>query len=73
MSTLGNTQCGEIPVIPNWKMTSKGIVYEENERVQIICQDGFQAQVHSLTCRQGKWSTDGLPLKQVCTRESSLV
>lgn len=65
-------KCGETPVIPNGKVTSKHIVHEDNESVTIICKEGFQAQVDSLTCHNGKWSPDGLQLKNVCTRESSL-
>lgn len=66
-------KCGETPVIPNGKVIAVDTAYEENAMVQITCEEGFQAQVDSLTCRNGNWRSDGRPLKDVCTRESSSV
>lgn len=66
-------KCGETPVIPSGKVKAVDTAYEENARVQITCEEGFQAQVDSLTCLKGNWHSDGVSLKDVCTRESSLV
>lgn len=67
------TNCGQIPAIPNAEMRNIQKVYKPDERVQILCKEGFQAQVKNLTCQEGTWISYGLPLAEICTRESSLI
>lgn len=63
-------QCGEIPVIPNGDVPAIQKPYKEDESVQILCNEGFEAQVDRLSCREGDWSSGGLPLNKICTRTS---
>ncbi|XP_037625434.1 complement factor H-like [Sebastes umbrosus] len=61
---IENRRCGEIPVIPN------GIVKPsrwQGESARITCHAGYDAQVNTLTCRGGKWHSNGFSPKTICT------
>lgn len=60
-------QCGEIPAIANGEVLKTKKPYEENESAAIRCNEGFEAQVDSLSCHKGEWSSGGLPLNKICT------
>lgn len=72
MSTLEEKQCGEIPVIPNGEVSAERKPYKKGERVQIRCNEGFQAQVLSLRCLEGEWHFDELALEEICKGTSSV-
>lgn len=72
MSTLEEKQCGEIPVIPNGEVSAELRPYNEGERVQISCNEGFQAQVLILRCWEGEWRFGELTLEEICTCTSSV-
>ncbi|XP_068599700.1 complement factor H-like [Brachionichthys hirsutus] len=61
---IGKTQCGEIPVIPNGNMTSRE-VHGQDERIWVICKEGFQALSASLRCHDGNWMADKA-LRNIC-------
>ncbi|XP_044056186.1 complement factor H-like isoform X2 [Siniperca chuatsi] len=63
-------KCRE-PVIPNSKVTPQDNVYEHKDSVKIICEEGYRAQVDSLTCHEGKWHPNK-PLKTICTPIANL-
>lgn len=58
-------------MIPNGKVSSRKYVHENDDIVQIFCEEGFDAQSSTLTCLEGKWSS-ALALENICTRKSSL-
>lgn len=72
MSTLEKEKCGEIPVIPNGKVSAEQKPYKKDELVQILCNAGFRAQVSSLRCLEGEWSSDEIALNEICKRTFSV-
>lgn len=64
-------QCGEIPVVPNGQVPAKQKPYNNGGRVPILCAEGFEAQVRSLVCKEGEWSSGESALKDICKRTSS--
>lgn len=70
MSTLEKEECGEIPVVPNGEVFAEQKPYKKDELVGIRCNAGFQAQVSSLRCQEGEWSSGELALKEICRRTS---
>ncbi|XP_071342393.1 complement factor H isoform X12 [Trachinotus anak] len=60
------SSCGKLPVIPNMKVTSGRDDYEKGASVQIICEEGYTAQIETLTCLEGKWNYDAESLKDIC-------
>lgn len=69
VSSLEESKCGKIPVIPNGEVLARERVDPEDER-RITCEQGFVAQVYTLTCREGQWSSGQFQLNDVCKRES---
>lgn len=67
VSSQGETQCGEIPAIANGEVPAIQQPYKENDSAPIRCNEGFEAQVQSLHCHEGEWSSRGLPLNEICT------
>lgn len=60
-------QCGKIPAIANGEALTIQKTYNESERTPIRCNEGFEAQVASLRCHKGDWSSGELPLDKICT------
>lgn len=50
-------------------MTLQHNVYGQDHKVKIICEEGYEPQTDSLTCLEGKWSSNGIPLETICERE----
>ncbi|XP_029356023.1 complement factor H-like [Echeneis naucrates] len=63
---IEKNKCGELPVIPNRKETFGRISYEEDERVPVICKEGYVAVLKHLRCLRGKWHSNGTALKAIC-------
>ncbi|XP_074491200.1 complement factor H-like isoform X2 [Sebastes fasciatus] len=61
---IENRRCGEIPVIPNGRVTPSRW---QGESAGITCHEGYDAQVDTLTCRGGKWHSNGFSPKTICT------
>ncbi|TNM88127.1 hypothetical protein fugu_006348, partial [Takifugu bimaculatus] len=68
---IGERQCGEIPAIANGEALPIQKPDDENESTEIRCNEGFEAQVTSLSCHKGEWSSGGLPLNTICTARAS--
>ncbi|KAM3620376.1 uncharacterized protein V6R79_022250 [Siganus canaliculatus] len=63
---IEETECGDIPVIPNSKMTPPTTASKNEESFPIVCNDGYEPQVQSLVCQNGNWTWEG-QLDQICT------
>uniref|UniRef100_A0A3Q3XES9 Uncharacterized protein n=1 Tax=Mola mola TaxID=94237 RepID=A0A3Q3XES9_MOLML len=63
---IEESKCGKIPVIPNGEVLARERVDPEDER-RITCEQGFVAQVYTLTCRGGQWSSGQFQLNDVST------
>ncbi|KAK5869526.1 hypothetical protein PBY51_024235 [Eleginops maclovinus] len=61
---IENTKCGELPVIPNGELIESR---RQGESTQVNCKAGYRTDVRSFTCRDGKWHSNGIPLKKICT------
>ncbi|XP_074491206.1 complement factor H-like isoform X2 [Sebastes fasciatus] len=61
---IENRRCGEIPVIPNGRVTPS---HWQSESARITCHEGYEAQVNRLTCIEGKWHSNGFSPKTICT------
>uniref|UniRef100_A0A8C3A2I9 Sushi domain-containing protein n=1 Tax=Cyclopterus lumpus TaxID=8103 RepID=A0A8C3A2I9_CYCLU len=59
---IANTMCGNVPEIPNGRVTP----CEKSKDAQITCEDGYHAQVTSLTCHDGKWLSEGVSPETFC-------
>lgn len=64
ITSLANTTCGEVPDIPNGRVTPPR---RQSKDARIKCDDGYYTEVFRLTCHEGEW----IPPKTICTRESS--
>ncbi|XP_071059127.1 complement factor H-like [Pseudochaenichthys georgianus] len=60
---IENTKCGDLPVIPNGKVT----VAAPGESAQVNCKGGYSTEVSHFSCRDGKWNSNGVALKIICT------
>uniref|UniRef100_UPI0037E938B2 complement factor H-like n=1 Tax=Semicossyphus pulcher TaxID=241346 RepID=UPI0037E938B2 len=63
---IENSQCGEIPVIPN---AAKRL--RTRQEYPITCEDGYRAQVPSLPCIDGNWHLGRLTPETICTPVSN--
>ncbi|XP_071342387.1 complement factor H isoform X6 [Trachinotus anak] len=68
---IEKSKCGELPLIPHRKLASERNNYRQGERVPIICEEGYIAQIDHITCRKGKWQLNGTPLKTICASIAS--
>ncbi|KAK5930438.1 hypothetical protein CgunFtcFv8_026673 [Champsocephalus gunnari] len=59
---IENTKCGDL-IIPNAKVT----VALPGESAQVNCKEGYSTKVSHFSCRDGKWDSNGVPLKIICT------
>ncbi|KAK5906867.1 hypothetical protein CesoFtcFv8_004773 [Champsocephalus esox] len=59
---IENTKCGDL-IIPNAKVT----VALPGESAQVNCKEGYSTKVSHFSCRDGKWDSNGVPLKLICT------
>ncbi|XP_070688395.1 complement factor H-like [Pempheris klunzingeri] len=64
---IERTQCGETPVVPNGVVSHPNKVYSQHGTVHISCNEGYRAQTDHLTCLKGKWDSNGLSFKAICT------
>lgn len=67
LSSKGEMQCGQIPAIANGEVLTIQQPYDEKESAAIRCNEGFDAQVDSLSCHKGEWSSGGVALNKICT------
>ncbi|KAK9519682.1 hypothetical protein VZT92_022393 [Zoarces viviparus] len=60
-----NTTCGEIPEIPNGEVTAD----LQNQNAWVVCNEGYSEQSPRLTCREGNWLLNGVPVSPntLCT------
>ncbi|XP_067454258.1 complement factor H-like [Thunnus thynnus] len=61
---IDENSCGEVPNITNGRVifgtdTDQGTF-------QINCNKGYLAQIHELTCQNGKWQSGKIPFKKIC-------
>ncbi|XP_067452268.1 complement factor H-like [Thunnus thynnus] len=61
---IDENSCGEVPNITNGRVifgtdTDQGTFY-------IDCNKGYLAQIHELTCQNGKWQSGEIPFKKIC-------
>nr|AKG51682.1 complement factor H [Oryzias sinensis] len=59
------TECGETPDISNGRVESK-----DNQRATINCNEGYQTEVHEITCDNGEWDLDERNYTNICSRIS---
>ncbi|XP_034093338.1 complement factor H-like isoform X2 [Gymnodraco acuticeps] len=67
-SCIENTTCGDIPVIPNGNVT----VAVTGESAQVNCKEGYSTDMSQFSCRDGKWNSNGVSLKRICTPIANL-
>ncbi|XP_026200725.1 complement factor H-like [Anabas testudineus] len=66
---IGKDKCRP-PVIPNGSWTPQLKMYEPNKNIQIQCNEGYNAVVSQLTCREGQWKTGEVTPPIFCTPSS---
>ncbi|XP_062280740.1 complement factor H-like isoform X3 [Scomber scombrus] len=66
---IANNRCGEVPMIPNMEVTP---VRGRHQIITVTCKEGYRAQITRLTCRGGKWDTNGKLHREICKPIQSL-
>ncbi|XP_077390748.1 complement factor H-like [Festucalex cinctus] len=64
---VANNSCVEMPVIANADIRHQMKKNGQEHSLRITCREGYQSQIESLSCVDGKWDSSGLSFNSICT------